>query len=379
MSANLLDLSLGEIIEKNKGSFKLSGRRQLLTSKRGSKPKSNGIKGGGVAKNGRVTKQIALRKTALRGGRIGGNNLRQMPTASAPQIVDARLKIIEKTRSKIGDARDRLNQKLRQVDARSKIKSRASIGPAIKRQSAPNTPSRRPINSPRSLMPSRNEDSLRYGRSLSGSLAPGLSSRSNSRAMNSRGSAYMDREQTPEQETIDWTSRMQSLPRLEIHVPTLREREPLREPLLQHVYQQPAHRTHMDFEVDSWSRSMKTAIPQVTYRPRDDVKSRLEPARMPEGYRIVVSNLQPTVTHEDIKELFEDVGVLIGSRVVRPGTAEVVYKNLEDAVAAVDTYHNRQLDGQPMKCLLVKSSRSTKVGRDVLPDITTVHHALFTK
>lgn len=33
--------------------------------------------------------------------------------------------------------------------------------------------------------------------------------------------------------------------------------------------------------------------------------------------------------------------------------AEVIYKNLKDAQKAVDTYHNRQLDGQPMKCLLV--------------------------
>lgn len=53
------------------------------------------------------------------------------------------------------------------------------------------------------------------------------------------------------------------------------------------------------------------------------------------------------------KELFEDVGELLVSRLVRPGTAEVIYKNLKDAQKAVDTYHNRQLDGQPMKCLLV--------------------------
>lgn len=31
----------------------------------------------------------------------------------------------------------------------------------------------------------------------------------------------------------------------------------------------------------------------------------------------------------------------------------MIYKNLRDAQKAVDTYHNRQLDGQPMKCLLV--------------------------
>lgn len=74
---------------------------------------------------------------------------------------------------------------------------------------------------------------------------------------------------------------------------------------------------------------------------------------VPVGHRIVVSNLQPTVTQDDIRELFEDVGELLVSRLVRPGTAEVIYKNLKDAQKAVDTYHNRQLDGQPMKCLLV--------------------------
>jgi hypothetical protein len=45
---------------------------------------------------------------------------------------------------------------------------------------------------------------------------------------------------------------------------------------------------------------------------------------------------------------------LVDSKLIRTGVAEVVYKNLDDAEEAVDTYHNRQLDGQPMKCLLVK-------------------------
>lgn len=41
---------------------------------------------------------------------------------------------------------------------------------------------------------------------------------------------------------------------------------------------------------------------------------------------------------------------------VRSGVAEVVYRNYKDAVKAVDVYHNRQLDGQPMKCMLIKQS-----------------------
>lgn len=78
------------------------------------------------------------------------------------------------------------------------------------------------------------------------------------------------------------------------------------------------------------------------------------------GYRIVVSNLHTSVTQSDIKELFEDIGELYDSRIVRPGVAEIIYKSLEDAEKAVDTYHNRQLDGQPMKCLLVNPRASNK-------------------
>lgn len=78
------------------------------------------------------------------------------------------------------------------------------------------------------------------------------------------------------------------------------------------------------------------------------------------GYRIVVSNLHQSVTQNDIKELFEDIGDLLESRLVRPGVAEVIYRTLKDAEEAVDTYHNRQLDGQPMKCLLVKPRASNK-------------------
>lgn len=45
---------------------------------------------------------------------------------------------------------------------------------------------------------------------------------------------------------------------------------------------------------------------------------------------------------------------------VRPGVAEVIFSTMKDAEAAVETYHNRQLDGQPMKCLLVNPRASSK-------------------
>lgn len=78
------------------------------------------------------------------------------------------------------------------------------------------------------------------------------------------------------------------------------------------------------------------------------------------GYRIVVSNLHSSVSQSDIKELFEDIGELIDARLVRSGVAEVIFEKLKDAEGAVETYHNRQLDGQPMKCLLVNPRSSNK-------------------
>jgi polymerase delta-interacting protein 3 len=81
------------------------------------------------------------------------------------------------------------------------------------------------------------------------------------------------------------------------------------------------------------------------------------------GHRIIISNLHTSVNESDVRELFEDVGQLVTAQLVRPGIAEVVYKNLGDAEEAVETYHNRQLDGQPMKCMLVRSSSKPSYSR----------------
>lgn len=126
-------------------------------------------------------------------------------------------------------------------------------------------------------------------------------------------------------------------------------------------------------------------------RDRDPDKEYYRPAPPPDtfssisGYRIVVSNLHTSVSKSDIQELFEDIGPLVESRLVRPGVAEVIYKRLEDAETAVDTYHNRQLDGQPMKCLLVrprnmsfKTSAVSHHAANKMPlDLDTVHKVLF--
>lgn len=56
---------------------------------------------------------------------------------------------------------------------------------------------------------------------------------------------------------------------------------------------------------------------------------------------------------------------------MRPGVAEVIFKTLRDAEEAVDTYHNRHLDGQPMKCLLVNPRSSNKPTAPAIKPITT--------
>ena len=66
-----------------------------------------------------------------------------------------------------------------------------------------------------------------------------------------------------------------------------------------------------------------------------------------------VTNLQSSVTKDDIVELFGDVGALKRAKVSTPGTAEVVFVNRSDAQKAVEIYHNRQLDGKAMKCQIV--------------------------
>ena len=72
-----------------------------------------------------------------------------------------------------------------------------------------------------------------------------------------------------------------------------------------------------------------------------------------QGAKVVVSNLQSSVSQEDILELFGDIGALKRAKVSEPGTAEVTFVNRSDALKAVEIYHNRQLDGKAMRCTLV--------------------------
>lgn len=108
------------------------------------------------------------------------------------------------------------------------------------------------------------------------------------------------------------------------------------------------------------------------------------------GYRVMVTNLHSSVTVWDIQELFADIGGLVSAVITKPGVAEVVYKTMKDAEDAVEVYHNRQLDGQPMKCHMItqaapvqqlqrsSSSSSSRKAPPLELDLETLHSALFT-
>jgi len=81
--------------------------------------------------------------------------------------------------------------------------------------------------------------------------------------------------------------------------------------------------------------------------------------------KVIVSNLSPTVSQEDLDELFGDVGQLRRVKMSQPaGSAEIFFVNREDADRAIEVYNNRQLDGQAMKCQLIKIGSSTKSPSD---------------
>jgi len=115
-----------------------------------------------------------------------------------------------------------------------------------------------------------------------------------------------------------------------------------------------------------------------------------------QGCKVVITNLQTSVTQEDILELFGDIGALRRAKLVTPGHAEVTFVQRKEAQRAVEVYHNRQLDGKPMKCTLVGQDAVTPaVGnafklpqslmrrgsredtRATAPDIESIHRALF--
>lgn len=63
---------------------------------------------------------------------------------------------------------------------------------------------------------------------------------------------------------------------------------------------------------------------------------------------VLVSNLHPCVSGEDLEELFCTIGKVASARKIREGVAEIVFLDAENAYRAKEMFNNRPLDGQPM-------------------------------
>lgn len=74
---------------------------------------------------------------------------------------------------------------------------------------------------------------------------------------------------------------------------------------------------------------------------------------------ILITNLQTSVTEDDVMELFGEVGDIKEIKTLSRGCVQVIYAKQKDAQAAVEKYHNALLDGQLMYVSLQQSSSST--------------------
>ncbi|XP_075220253.1 uncharacterized protein LOC142323852 isoform X1 [Lycorma delicatula] len=422
-----IDMSLDDIIQKKriglnkslrKGGFRGRQFKRNENNNLRSTLKGDGNFAGKKNRNGGVGGQTV--KTDVVGG----------PVRRSGPVADARLKIIQKSRLKITDAREKLAEIAKQSDARLKLKKiqekRLKTGQRQKnRQQVPLIL--------RSVNPSITDPTITIGDDSDEEMSedvPVLRRTVNNNVNISRlgGNGVNDIDNAGDMLTDDndkmyssWPSS-RSISRL-IQQPAqlkiVTHNEQLSQPRMPERwdYQIPASLNRQTpvmrtfgatrgsvFEEEDNLRSHRSRISQEMKARLDTPAAPLsrsmgvlsQPSSVqtsqPTGHRIVVSNLQPSVTHEDIKELFEDIGPLVTSRVVRPGTAEVIYVLQKHAIEAVEAYHNRQLDGQPMKCLLVNSrpptlTSSARTGAKypsstksaVLPDISAIHKALFNK
>ncbi|KAK8526979.1 hypothetical protein V6N13_084850 [Hibiscus sabdariffa] len=89
------------------------------------------------------------------------------------------------------------------------------------------------------------------------------------------------------------------------------------------------------------------------------------------GTKLYVSNLDPGVTNEDIKELFSEIGemkrysVHYDNNGRSSGSAEVVYLRRSDAFAALKRYNNVLLDGKPMRIEIVGANAEIPISARV--------------
>ncbi|XP_072167676.1 uncharacterized protein [Diadema setosum] len=347
-----MDKSLDDIIREKKIPAGRFGRGR--GGGRGGGFRGRGRGGGGLSTGRNQGIGTAPSRGNLRGqsrGRGGWQNTQPRQFQQSASITDARQKLIQKAHQ--GDARDRLAKKARQTDARLKLAARRKSGDGLPPQA-------------------QGSDGAKIGKSpnSSGTISrtvPNLSStqftvRNPPRVQNKTQITIPNPQQPPPQQHLSLTSPPQrSSNPLLAGASTLRVTKAVAQPQKRPAMDYPHYR-------DDLLGARQPNPPKVQRRMPEDrlgsesswISSRIhaQPAThsAPQGTRLIISNLQKSVTGDDITELFGAIGELRKARMVRQGLAEVVYLNRTDALQAINTYHNRELDGMPMQCKLDTST-----------------------
>lgn len=97
---------------------------------------------------------------------------------------------------------------------------------------------------------------------------------------------------------------------------------------------------------------------------------------------ILVTNLQSSVTEDDVIELFSDVGRITEIKTLSQGCVQITYAKREHSEQAVTKYHNRLLDGQFMYvCLQQPITTTTEKTKQIskTPTTTSNHSQQSTK
>jgi len=71
------------------------------------------------------------------------------------------------------------------------------------------------------------------------------------------------------------------------------------------------------------------------------------------GNKVVVSNLDRGYNETEVREFFAECGAVRNVKKIGPHAFEVVYTECADAQKSVETYHNGNIDGKPMKVQIV--------------------------
>lgn len=325
-------------------------------------------------------------------------SLTKKKTATMYSPVDARNKIISKRRNQFTDAREKLMQKAKQKDARLKLQQLREKKIAINHNKIMNK--RMPIRLIRESLrswPRRDPMFTDISRQVSVKQAlPHIKRQLNKKndlkgfitSRNVKTCAFeyempmkplirtvnndvmiVDKDEFEPRKIITLEHNPMTNFKIVTHNPNIQERQ-----LNRRTYQHEKEKSPQRLPSILKKRPMAALRSEGKLENFDDSI----------GYRIIVSNLSNIVTSTDIQELFGGIGGLKESRLVRTGTAEVIYKKLEDAQKAVELYHNRQLDGQPMNCLLVNPypvargcGLPASSSSNVEPDLSTFHKVLF--